>query len=117
MALSYLGYSTHKCNGYYKEDSEVLDQVEQLKRFEWYSERYNNHAKSQKLEKNLLNASGETITTLIDEFGLSWIGCQFYLNAVQQLLKNRQTLKYSYVFGYFRPMMMPFVNKSKNILE
>eukprot|EP01119_Soliformovum_irregulare_P006511 TRINITY_DN185_c1_g1_i2.p1 TRINITY_DN185_c1_g1~~TRINITY_DN185_c1_g1_i2.p1 ORF type:complete len:317 (-),score=96.41 TRINITY_DN185_c1_g1_i2:44-994(-) len=109
------GYSTHKCNGYYQEDSDIKNKQDEWKRFEWYSERYNNHDKSLRQEMKELELSPVVIADIIDAFNMSWVSAQFYPNALKQLVKNRQTLKFSYAFGFFRPIQVPYVNK--NIFE
>jgi len=88
---------------------------EELKRFQWYSERYNNHQKSKNQEKVLLLNSDTIVNDLIDYQKMSWMQAQFYVNALKQVLENRHLLKYSYVLGYFRPFQLPFINK--NIFE
>eukprot|EP01097_Dermamoeba_algensis_P004844 TRINITY_DN3109_c0_g1_i1.p1 TRINITY_DN3109_c0_g1~~TRINITY_DN3109_c0_g1_i1.p1 ORF type:complete len:472 (-),score=114.96 TRINITY_DN3109_c0_g1_i1:150-1565(-) len=104
------GYHDHKCNSFYQDDASVLQKKEEFKRFEWYSTRFNNHAKSFELENGYLKDADQILTKLVVH-GVSWIGTQFYLNGINQLLKNRHTLKNSYIFGYFRPYHCPKVNK------
>lgn len=45
------GYSDHKCNGFYEEDSDVKQNIADIKRYTFYAERFNNHARSCKIEK------------------------------------------------------------------
>jgi len=63
----------------------------------------------------LLEGADDIVSGLIDICSLSWMSSQFYVNALKQVVKNRQILKFSYVFGYYRPLLLPFVNK--NIFE
>ena len=44
------GYSTHKCNGTYMEDSAKRDKVAEIERYQHYSERFDAHMNSAKLE-------------------------------------------------------------------
>jgi hypothetical protein len=89
------GYQNHKCNSFYQEDEEVMMKKEELKRFEWYSERYNNHCKSKAHEKHLLDNSDGILKMMIDDHSISWIAAQFYTNAIKQLLAVRQIAIYN----------------------
>jgi len=105
------GYGSHKCNGDYTEGAASNDSVAELKRFEFFSNRYNNHHRSGQLEARLLGEVPLLEKELVDRFGMPWIACQFFVTGVQQLQLNRQILKNSYMFGYFRSTMAPYVNK------
>eukprot|EP00026_Physarum_polycephalum_P004292 Phypoly_transcript_04310.p1 GENE.Phypoly_transcript_04310~~Phypoly_transcript_04310.p1 ORF type:complete len:610 (+),score=129.03 Phypoly_transcript_04310:76-1830(+) len=105
------GYGNHKCNGYFQEDADVLQKQEELKRFNFYNDRYANHYKSMVLEQKLLKESEPFIQKLVSETKISWISAQFYKNALEQLVANRKVLQNSYIFGYFRPLVCPYVNK------
>src|SRR5690348_11362134 len=52
--LFLLGYSNHKCNAFFEEDASVTLKKDQLQRFQFYSERYNNHTNSQKHTKKAM---------------------------------------------------------------
>ena len=105
------GYNTHKCNKQFEEDQNVQVKQEELKRYQFYSERYNNHNRSFHLEKKLMDASPMIRMQLMENCGLSEQACSFYTEAILQLLKNRHVLKMSYVFGFFRPLEAKSVNK------
>eukprot|EP01091_Cochliopodium_minus_P014375 TRINITY_DN4874_c0_g1_i3.p1 TRINITY_DN4874_c0_g1~~TRINITY_DN4874_c0_g1_i3.p1 ORF type:complete len:423 (-),score=119.60 TRINITY_DN4874_c0_g1_i3:42-1310(-) len=105
------GYNTHKCNKQFEDDENILQKQEELKRFQFYSERYNNHNRSFHFEKKLFDASPLIRMQLMENCGLSEQACSFYTDAILQLLKNRHLLKLSYVFGYFRPLDAKSVNK------
>jgi hypothetical protein len=98
------GYNTHRCNRPYEDDKGVSLQKEELARFYWHGDRYNNHARSLALELKLLGGSKDVIAALSRQFGLSLQACKFYTTALKQLVDNRRLLLQSYVFGYFRPM-------------
>jgi hypothetical protein len=51
------GYNTHRCNRPYEDDKGVSLQKEELARFYWHGDRYNNHARSLALELKLLAGS------------------------------------------------------------
>jgi len=105
------GYGNHKCNGYFQEDEDVLKKQEELKRFEFYNDRFNNHHKSMVLEQQKLNNAETFIAAMIADTSTSWISAQFYRTALEQLVSNRKVLQNSYIFGYFRPLVCPYVNK------
>ena len=53
MLNNKIGYSTHKCSGTYIEDSAKRDKVAEIERYQHYSERYDAHINSSKLEVSL----------------------------------------------------------------
>uniref|UniRef100_A0A6B2L3S1 RBR-type E3 ubiquitin transferase n=1 Tax=Arcella intermedia TaxID=1963864 RepID=A0A6B2L3S1_9EUKA len=101
------GYGNHVCNNYKNADSELENDWE---RFRWYSERYNSHFRSLGLEKKLLDTSGE-INELIKKMQSSTLNQNFYSDALEQLILSRITLLNSYVFGFFRPIEYPDIDK------
>eukprot|EP01103_Thecamoeba_quadrilineata_P007897 TRINITY_DN1771_c0_g1_i1.p1 TRINITY_DN1771_c0_g1~~TRINITY_DN1771_c0_g1_i1.p1 ORF type:complete len:679 (+),score=104.89 TRINITY_DN1771_c0_g1_i1:37-2037(+) len=103
------GYKIHECNGHYQQDSQVVSKVGELQRFQFYNTRYANHERSQDLEGKQQVES--VIMSLSSRYGIGLDACQFFQNAVSQLIRNRQTLKFSYVFGFYRPLDAPYVNK------
>jgi len=105
------GYSNHRCNKSYTEDEDVLKKKEELERFNWYLERYNNHARSRAIEAKQVDNQLAVVSVLSDEYGLSHQGCEFYRDALKQLMKNRHILMQSYIFGYFRPLYAKDVHK------
>jgi len=73
-------------------------QKEELKRFQWYSERYNNHQKSKTQEKAQLMNADEIVNDMIDYQKVSWMQAQFYINALKRVLENRQLLKFFHMY-------------------
>eukprot|EP01116_Phalansterium_solitarium_P024978 TRINITY_DN933_c0_g1_i1.p1 TRINITY_DN933_c0_g1~~TRINITY_DN933_c0_g1_i1.p1 ORF type:complete len:676 (+),score=229.88 TRINITY_DN933_c0_g1_i1:136-2163(+) len=108
------GYHNHKCNGFFQEDDITKSQVDELKKFEWYSERFNTHAKSRAAEMKLADKSRlePVLKYLIDTHGMSWVSAQYYAAAVERLVRNRAALMASYTFGYFRAKRCAWVNKA-----
>ncbi len=98
------GYNTHRCNRPYEDDNAVMLKKEELQRFYWHGDRYNNHARSLALEQKLLANASDVVSALCREKGLSQQACKYYVNALKQLVANRHLLMQSYVFGYFRPL-------------
>jgi len=105
------GYSNHKCNNYTQEDAQVQSDKESWERFRWYSERYNAHTRSQKLEEKLKVGSDKVRGLLHDNFSLSVAGSYFYADAISELLLSRVVMRGSYIFGYFRPVECPHIHK------
>eukprot|EP01130_Rhizamoeba_saxonica_P010186 TRINITY_DN4173_c0_g1_i4.p1 TRINITY_DN4173_c0_g1~~TRINITY_DN4173_c0_g1_i4.p1 ORF type:complete len:566 (+),score=125.92 TRINITY_DN4173_c0_g1_i4:65-1762(+) len=98
------GYQNHNCNGYYVEDQEVKENREDFERFRHYAERHNNHSRSQRIERKLLDTSSEWRLNMQVIAGISWKSSSFYEEAIEQLLSNRNIIMNSYVLGYFRPI-------------
>eukprot|EP01097_Dermamoeba_algensis_P010144 TRINITY_DN7391_c0_g1_i1.p1 TRINITY_DN7391_c0_g1~~TRINITY_DN7391_c0_g1_i1.p1 ORF type:complete len:271 (-),score=67.83 TRINITY_DN7391_c0_g1_i1:327-1112(-) len=105
------GYGSHKCNNHFQDDEEVLMKKEEIERFTWYSERYNLHLSSKKMEMKLLENIEKVEKEIMQLTGLSSISTHFYRRAIEQLILNRNALMHSYIFGYFRPLYSPYVNK------
>jgi ariadne-1 len=118
------GYQKHRCNSFKEDDHLLHEKKEELARFEWYFDRYNNHAKSLQLEQKQLKNKPITCSSTSstkrtskdsnhdqDEYSLISSTVSFYHDAVDQLLTNRVTLKNSYVYGYYRPLQAAHVNK------
>jgi ariadne-1 len=106
------GYSNHKCNNYVEEDSKVKTDKEDWERYRWYAERYNNHFRSRKIEQRLIETSEEMRFKIQEETALSWTATQYYLDAIVQLINCRTVLMNSYIFGFYRPIQCPEVNKN-----
>eukprot|EP01129_Flabellula_baltica_P011480 TRINITY_DN503_c0_g1_i1.p1 TRINITY_DN503_c0_g1~~TRINITY_DN503_c0_g1_i1.p1 ORF type:complete len:420 (+),score=78.60 TRINITY_DN503_c0_g1_i1:645-1904(+) len=105
------GYGSHKCNEFHKEDDRLKDK-EDWERFQFYSERFNNHHRSSIIEKRLFDSLLETRHEIQNVSGLSWVATQYVHDAIIQLLQTRDVVKYSYAFGYFRPTNDPQLNKN-----
>jgi len=106
------GYSNHKCNSFYKDDEKLSLDKQDWERFQFYSERHNNHERSLKIESKILENIQTIRFSLQDETGLSWNGSQIYDDSIRQLLENRIIIMNSYVFGYYRPLQKNPVNKN-----
>lgn len=105
------GYSSHKCNGYYKEDDTLSFDREDWERFRWYSERFNNHQRSLNIEADILKGADQTRSQMLEEAAITWAATAFFIDALRQLILNRMSLMYSYVFGFFRPLRRREINK------
>jgi ariadne-1 len=105
------GYRTHKCNGYYQEDKKIKEDHGDWERFRWYSERYNNHARSFNFEKKMFDDINVKRQEMVEEGHLSRKTTSFYLEAVTALLDARRAVMNSYIFGYYRPLHCPEIHK------
>jgi hypothetical protein len=101
------GYSSHRCGASFEEDESVKTKRAELERFKHFSERYEAHLMSSKLETRMLDNEFKVLGALKTE-GLF---CDGFVPAVQQILQNRNTLCHSYIFGYYRAKKVPSVNK------
>jgi hypothetical protein len=72
-----------------------------LERWLFYFDRFNNHELSTALDVELLGRSAERITRVQEETGLSWIEAQYMREAVEELSRCRQTLKWTYAMAHF----------------
>eukprot|EP01102_Stenamoeba_stenopodia_P016341 TRINITY_DN5702_c0_g1_i2.p1 TRINITY_DN5702_c0_g1~~TRINITY_DN5702_c0_g1_i2.p1 ORF type:complete len:765 (-),score=168.92 TRINITY_DN5702_c0_g1_i2:88-2382(-) len=104
------GYSSHKCNTFEKPDEKIQDK-EDWERFRWYSERFNNHSRSRRIENDLLKKIEPMINLIQEQCGLTFYAASFYEEILEQIVINRTVLMWSYVFGYFRPLRKPEINK------
>lgn len=98
------GYSSHKCNDTYQTDDESQSKHAEVKKFRFFSERFESHRKSALLEEKMLAMSLPVAAHLKKEGFLS----DDFTPAVKQILINRRILQWSYAFGYYRP---DYVNK------
>ncbi|XP_069142389.1 potential E3 ubiquitin-protein ligase ariadne-2-like [Argopecten irradians] len=100
------GSEYYECSRY-KENPNIANESvhaqarEALKKYLFYFERYENHAKSLKLEEQTLSK----ITTRIQEKVMNnsgtWIDWQYLLDAAVLLRKCRYTLQYTYPYAYY----------------
>lgn len=94
----------NRCNRYQgpsELDSQMNDSRAALERYLFYFERYHNHEKSVKLEKDILERTEKKMEEIQVSTDLSWIEVQFFKKAVTVLAKCRSTLKYTYAFAYY----------------
>eukprot|EP01103_Thecamoeba_quadrilineata_P011390 TRINITY_DN2706_c0_g3_i1.p1 TRINITY_DN2706_c0_g3~~TRINITY_DN2706_c0_g3_i1.p1 ORF type:complete len:645 (+),score=95.44 TRINITY_DN2706_c0_g3_i1:143-2077(+) len=104
------GYTSHICNGHYEDDTQVQLKLGEFERFNFYNTRYLNHHYSQEQESLPIYLVQDHLRHHI-HIGENYDIHSFFLTAVQQLVKNRRTLKFSYVFGFYRPLDAAYVNK------
>jgi ariadne-1 len=99
----------YKCNKYKEEELEKKNKLsdkdkarEALEKYNFYYTRYSNHKQSQKFEKKLRKDSEEKMKELqlLHKYS-SWNDVDFVINAAEQLIECRGSLKFTYVFGYF----------------
>jgi ariadne-1 len=105
------GYSTHKCNALFQPDKDTLSLQNELKVFQHYNDRYLNHMKSRELVKQRLDEAPATVAQIMATGKHAFRHAQFIVRAYEQDIINRTTIMMSYVFGYYRARLTPFVNK------
>ncbi|KAL1477163.1 hypothetical protein MTO96_035963, partial [Rhipicephalus appendiculatus] len=72
-----------------------------LKKYLFYFERWENHAKSLRLEEMTLSAIKNRINAKVMGNEGTWIDWQYLLDAVALLAKCRYTLQYTYPYAYY----------------
>ena len=88
------------------------DAKNELDRYMFYFERYNGHDKSEKHARGLKPIIENKIIMLnsIKHYPLSEL--EFLREAVDEVIKTRQVLTYTYVYGYYLKSM-----KAQNLFE
>ncbi|XP_052780765.1 potential E3 ubiquitin-protein ligase ariadne-2-like isoform X1 [Mya arenaria] len=74
---------------------------EALKKYLFYFERWENHAKSLKLEEQTLHKITSRIQDKVMNSTGTWIDWQYLLDAANLLKKCRYTLQYTYPYAYY----------------
>ncbi|XP_022081037.1 E3 ubiquitin-protein ligase ARIH2-like isoform X2 [Acanthaster planci] len=97
----YYECSRYKENPNIASESANVKAREALKKYLFYFERWDNHAKSLRLEKETLRKSQERIQEKVENKMGTWIDWQYLLAAASLLAKCRYTLQYTYPFAYY----------------
>ncbi|KAK7573894.1 hypothetical protein V9T40_011085 [Parthenolecanium corni] len=108
------GTEYYECSRY-KENSETANESAKaraaLRKYLHYYERWQNHAKSLKLEEKTLEKIKERINQKVMNGSGTWIDWQYLLDAAALLAKCRYTLQYTYPYAYYMNQ------ESKNLFE
>ncbi|KAI9228579.1 MAG: hypothetical protein DHS80DRAFT_30706 [Piptocephalis tieghemiana] len=72
-----------------------------LERYLHYFRRYDNHARSAALDKDLYDQTERKMEEMQRTSALTWIECQFLRKATDILLASRGTLKWTYAFAFY----------------
>lgn len=100
------GSEYYECSRY-KENPNIANESvhvqarEALKKYLFYFERWENHAKSLQLEEQTLQKITSRIQAKVMENEGTWIDWQYLLNAAALLKKCRYTLQYTYPYAYY----------------
>ncbi|ELU14866.1 hypothetical protein CAPTEDRAFT_207577 [Capitella teleta] len=100
------GSEYYECSRY-KENPNIANESahaqarEALKKYLFYFERWENHAKSLKLEEETLKKILQRIEEKVMNNSGTWIDWQYLLNAAELLKKCRYTLQYTYPYAYY----------------
>ena len=97
-------YDTAKKSGdqtIISKEKKIDDAKNELKKYMFYFERFNNHERSEKHAKELLPSIKSKIELLhqIKHYPLSEL--EFLVESLNEVVQCRQVLKWSYAFGYF----------------
>ncbi|CAG0896887.1 unnamed protein product [Cyprideis torosa] len=103
----YYDCSRYKENPNIAKENELTKAREALKKYIFYYERWDNHAKSLRLEEQTLQKIKQRMEEkamldlqVADKEG-TWIDWQYLLDAAALLAKCRYTLKYTYPYAYY----------------
>jgi ariadne-2 len=109
--MCYGDWKTHGSEYYecsrYKENPNIANESvhaqarEALKKYLFYFERWENHAKSLRLEEQTMNKIKDRITEKVMNNSGTWIDWQYLLDAASLLKKCRYTLQYTYPYAYY----------------
>ena len=80
----------------------------------FYFERYNNHHKAEGLARKLMPVMQSKMQLLHELKHYPQMELSFLHNALSEIIKCRQVLKYTYVYAYYNPKMN---KQSKNLFE
>jgi len=100
------GSEYYECSRY-KENPNIVNESahaqarEALKKYLFYFERYENHAKSLNLEEQTLQKIKSRIRDKVMDQSGTWIDWQYLLEAAMLLKKCRYTLQYTYPYAYY----------------
>ncbi|KAJ8867013.1 hypothetical protein PR048_032875 [Dryococelus australis] len=97
----YYECSRYKANPNIVNESEQAQAREALKKYLHYYERWENHSKSLKLEKQTLQSVKTRIHLKVMNGSGTWIDWQYLLDAAALLAKCRYTLQYTYPYAYY----------------
>lgn len=100
------GSEYYECSRY-KENPNIANESahaqarEALKKYLFYFERWENHAKSLKLEEQTLSKIKSRIEDKVMKSSGTWIDWQYLLQAADLLKKCRYTLQFTYPYAYY----------------
>ncbi|XP_071081838.1 potential E3 ubiquitin-protein ligase ariadne-2-like [Haliotis cracherodii] len=97
----YYECSRYKENPNIANESVLVQAREALKKYLFYYERWENHAKSLKLEEQTLMKIRSRIQDKVMTNEGTWIDWQYLLDAATLLKKCRYTLQYTYPYAYY----------------
>lgn len=100
------GAEYYECSRYKENPNVARDSVhalarEALKKYLHYYERWENHSKSLKLEKQTVENIKARIQSKVMTASGTWIDWQYLLTAAALLARCRYTLQYTYPFAYY----------------
>lgn len=98
------GSEYYECSRY-KENADSINETAKaraaLKKYLHYYERWQNHAKSLKLEEQTLEKIRLRIDNKVMNASGTWIDWQYLIDAAALLAKCRYTLQYTYPYAYY----------------
>ncbi|KAH9842518.1 uncharacterized protein C8Q71DRAFT_793976 [Rhodofomes roseus] len=97
------GYNNEVCNTWKEpeKDESMTAAGQNLEKWLFYFDRFNNHELSSRLDQELVERAEEKVVEVQKSSNLSWIEARFMQTAVDELTRCRRTLKWSYAMAYF----------------
>lgn len=100
------GSEYYECSRYKEDPNASSESVnvlarEALRKYLFYYERWDNHARSLRLEEQALSKIKERIQREVMSNKGTWIDWQYLLDAAALLAKCRYTLQYTYPYAYY----------------
>jgi ariadne-1 len=83
------------------EEKKIKDAKSELDKYMFYFERFNNHNKAEKHARTLRPVIKAKISCLHELKNYPMQELEFLESAINEIIKCRQVLKYTYVYGYY----------------
>ncbi|CCM05769.1 uncharacterized protein FIBRA_08002 [Fibroporia radiculosa] len=97
------GYNNDVCNTWKEPEPDAAntEAKQNLEKWLFYFDRFNNHELSVRLDEELVEQTEEKMLEVQESSELSWIEARFMNDAVEELTRCRVTLKWTYAMAYF----------------
>ncbi|KAI0648414.1 hypothetical protein C8Q79DRAFT_955355 [Trametes meyenii] len=97
------GYNNEVCNAWKEPEPDVSETTakQNLEKWLFYFDRFNNHEISARLDEELCTRTEEKMVEWQETSKMSWIESTFMREAVNELTQCRLTLKWTYAMAYF----------------
>ena len=73
-----------------------------MERYLWYFERFNNHERSSRLCAKLKPKLENVCAAMVETMNFPYSEVQFLVEACDAVYEGKETLKWTYAYGYYR---------------